>query len=55
MTTPTPEAPGECASCDEGFPKNECPESKRPCGHHCNHALSHDFCDWCEKDLDDGE
>jgi len=37
----------ECASCGEGDPRNECPQSKRPCGHHCNHVWTHDSCDWC--------
>lgn len=37
----------ECVSCGEGLPRGECPESKRPCGHHCNHSWSHDGCDWC--------
>ncbi len=36
----------DCASCGE-TPKGECPKSKRPCGHHCNHSWSHDACDWC--------
>lgn len=37
----------ECGSCIEGFPRNECPKSKRWCGHHCNHVLTQDACDWC--------
>lgn len=37
---------GECGSCGES-PEGECPESKRPCGHHCNHVWTHDVCDWC--------
>lgn len=38
----------ECISCEEEISKNEeCPESKRTCGHHCNHSLSHDECCWC--------
>lgn len=36
-----------CASCGEGDPKNECPKSQRPCGHHCNHIWEVDACDWC--------
>ena len=44
---------GECDTCGEGgFPQNECPESKRPCGHHCNHVWTHDQCDWCGKHFD---
>lgn len=37
----------ECGSCGEGIPTKECPKSKRPCGHHCNHVWTHDACDWC--------
>ena len=37
----------ECGSCIEGFPRGECPKSKRWCRHHCNHILTHDSCDWC--------
>ena len=36
----------ECGSCGES-PRDECPKSKRPCGHHCNHVWIHDACDWC--------
>jgi len=42
----------ECASCGE-VPKNDCKESKRPCGHHCNHSWTHDECCWCGKSFDD--
>lgn len=28
----------------------ECPNSERPCGHHCNHSWTHDKCDWCGKE-----
>lgn len=41
----------DCASCVEMDPLNECPESKRPCGHHCNHIWENDFCDWCRLGL----
>lgn len=41
----------ECGSCTEGVDDISdtpaCPESKRPCGHHCNHVWTHDECDWC--------
>jgi hypothetical protein len=37
----------ECISCGEESPKDECPKSQRPCGHHCNHSWSHDECCWC--------
>lgn len=42
----------ECASCGE-LPKNDCKESKRPCGHHCNHSWTHDKCCWCGKEFGD--
>lgn len=29
--------------------KDKCPQSKRACGHHCNHSWSHDVCHWCNK------
>lgn len=29
------------------YPHNECPTSKRPCGHHCNCSWVHDSCHWC--------
>jgi len=41
----------DCISCGEGNPMNECPKSKRLCGHHCNHVWSHDHCDWCGLEL----
>ncbi len=45
----------ECSSCGEGCAlPNECPKSKRPCGHHCNHSWSHDECCWCGKEFTDG-
>jgi len=37
----------ECVSCGEETPRAECPESKRPCGHHCNCSWVHDHCCWC--------
>lgn len=39
----------DCVSCDEEMPRGECPKSKRPCGHHCNHSWTHDWCDWCDE------
>ena len=41
----------ECISCSEGLEQNECPQSKRVCGHHCNHSWSHDQCCWCGKEF----
>lgn len=36
-----------CVSCGEGMPHNECPTSKRLCGHHCDCSWTQDICDWC--------
>lgn len=45
----------ECDSCAEGV-DDVCPNSKRPCGHHCNHSWSDDSCCWCGKEWgEDGE
>ena len=45
-----------CTSCAEDSPEDECPESLRPCGHHCNHSWSHDECCWCDEEFGmDGE
>lgn len=35
------------------MPLNECPKSKRACGHHCNHVWTHDACDWCGLEFSD--
>lgn len=47
-------APGrgraDCIDCGEGTPANDCAKSKRSCGHHCNHAWSHDGCCWCGRE-----
>lgn len=42
-----------CLSCTEGLPANECPASKRPCGHHCDCSWTQDVCDWCRAETDD--
>ena len=39
----------ECLSCSEDDDE-KCPNSRRPCGHHCNHSWTHDACDWCGKE-----
>ena len=39
-----------CTACCEDSPEDECSESERPCGHHCNHSWSHDQCCWCDKE-----
>ena len=36
-----------CTTCCEGFPENECPKSRRECGHHCNCSWEQDECCWC--------
>jgi len=51
-TADKPEA-GDCASCGEEMPRRGCHKSKRDCGHHCNHSLTHDACCWCGKDFGD--
>lgn len=39
---------GECGSCGEVAPDEaRCPNSRRPCGHHCNHVWTQDSCCWC--------
>jgi hypothetical protein len=43
--------PDGCSSCGEEMPEGECPDSRRTCGHHCNHSWSHDHCDWCKKNF----
>ena len=36
-----------CLSCGEGPPKNECPHSPYPCGHHHNSVWEQDTCFAC--------
>lgn len=43
----------ECFSCGEEDPLNECPSSRRECGHHCNHIWTHDYCDWCGFEIEE--
>lgn len=46
----------ECLTCTEcGYPLNECPNSKRPCGRHCNCSWIHDHCHWCDKEFGSDE
>lgn len=41
-----------CSSCgEEGAEINECPKSRRTCGHHCNCSWSQDECCWCGKEF----
>ena len=43
-----------CTSCNmtpKKLTENDvCEQSKRPCGHHCNHCWSHDECCWCGRE-----
>jgi hypothetical protein len=52
-------APPKCLSCgDPDAACNECPNSKRPCGHHCDCSWSLDICHWCGAEFggdDDGQ
>ncbi len=41
----------DCIACGEKSPMGECPKSNRGCGHHCNHAWTHDECCWCGKEF----
>lgn len=41
-----------CVDCENAAagdvdPEAHCPNSKKECGHHCNHSWSHDSCCWC--------
>lgn len=51
VNTTTPTNGGDCLSCGEGMPRDECPHSKLTCGHHCNHSWTHNTCCWCGKDF----
>lgn len=48
---PIIEGISDCSSCGEEMPLNECPKSKKVCGHHCNHAWSHETCCWCGEEF----
>lgn len=42
----------ECLTCIEVVRlAGECPNSERPCGHHCNHSWTHDVCHWCKTEF----
>ena len=41
----------DCLSCNELLPLNDCLESYRPCGHHCNHSWTDDVCCWCGEEF----
>lgn len=47
----------ECFTCAEDpeghLYRDECPASKRPCGHHCNCSWIQDCCHWCGAESDD--
>lgn len=42
-----------CESCAQGIAGNECPQTKRPCGHHCECLWSQDVCHWCGVEITD--
>lgn len=47
-----------CLTCTEpgSGEKDECPQGRRPCGHHCNCSWTQDACCWCGLQfLGDGE
>lgn len=44
----------DCVGCESGEPREACPRSRRPCGHHCNHSWSHDMCHWCGEEWGEG-
>jgi len=65
-STLTPILDEDCITCpehqaylDQGevspYPLNECPESKRSCGHHCNCSWVYDHCHWCDKEFGEEE
>ena len=43
----TDDGRGMCFACRENLPEGECPDSKRPCGHHSNESWDQDQCFWC--------
>jgi hypothetical protein len=45
----------DCIPCGEGDPKFECLQSRRPCGHHCNHIWTDDHCHWCGYEIEGEE
>ncbi len=50
----TPNGEAECGTCyNEADALNECPNSKRACGHHCNHIWTQDICCWCHAVIND--
>lgn len=43
-----------CDSCVEGWGEpDECPLSRRQCGHHCNCLGYNDHCHWCDAEHDE--
>lgn len=37
----------DCARKRMGYDDDTCPNSRRSCGHHCDHSWTHDACCWC--------
>lgn len=51
-----PQSPdlGECYSCGGEWDDQKCSQSKRPCGHHCNHC-DDGMCHWCGHHFEESE
>lgn len=48
----------ECLTCGEECAEwagEQCPKSKRKCGHHCNCTWTQDVCCWCDKKFEADE
>lgn len=50
-----PDPAPKCFSCSEGVPRDACPKSKRPCGHHCDCSWEQDQCCWCGMEFGAGD
>jgi hypothetical protein len=45
----------DCISCEQGEQGEDvCPDSPRPCRHHCNHSWSHELCCYCKREWGEG-
>ena len=40
-----------CISCAEGLQLNDCPKSKKLCGHHSNSSWCQDICSYCGEEF----
>jgi hypothetical protein len=54
---PDPKTSDVCDSCGEGLTLSEyqCKNSKRACGHHCNHSFTLDACCWCGEEFGESD